>query len=60
VRVAAPSVNPLDYKRRAGLTKDFYPIKFPGLIGVDLAGTVIKMGPEVVGFSVGDQVFVVF
>jgi len=57
VRVAAASVNPLDYKRRAGLTKDFYPIKFPGLIGVDIAGTVVKIGPEVEGFSVGDQVF---
>ena len=30
VRVAASSVNPIDYKRRAGLTKDFYPLKFPG------------------------------
>jgi NADPH:quinone reductase-like Zn-dependent oxidoreductase len=57
VRVAAASVNPLDYKRRAGLTKDFYPIKFPGLIGVDIAGTVVKIGPGVEGFSVGDQVF---
>ena len=57
VRVAATSVNPIDYKRRAGLTKDFYPIKFPGLIGVDIAGTVIKIGPGVEGFSVGDQVF---
>jgi NADPH:quinone reductase-like Zn-dependent oxidoreductase len=57
VRVAATSVNPIDYKRRAGLTKDFYPIKFPGLIGVDVAGTAVKMGPGVEGFSVGDQVF---
>jgi NADPH:quinone reductase-like Zn-dependent oxidoreductase len=57
VRVAATSVNPIDYKRRAGLTKDFYPIKFPGLIGVDIAGTVVKLGPGVEGFSVGDQVF---
>ena len=57
VRVAAASVNPIDYKRRAGLTKDFYPIKFPGLIGVDIAGTVVKSGPGVEGFSVGDQVF---
>ena len=30
VRVAASSVNPIDYKRRAGLTKDFYSAKFPG------------------------------
>jgi NADPH:quinone reductase-like Zn-dependent oxidoreductase len=57
VRVAAASVNPIDYKRRAGLTKDFYPLHFPGLIGVDMAGTVVKIGPEVEGFSVGDQVF---
>jgi NADPH:quinone reductase-like Zn-dependent oxidoreductase len=57
VRVAATSVNPIDYKRRAGLTKDFYPMKFPGLIGVDVSGTVVKIGPGVEGFSVGDQVF---
>src|ERR1700678_17604 len=57
VRVAATSVNPIDYKRRAGLTKDFYPMTFPGLIGVDLAGTVVKVGSGVDGFSVGDQVF---
>jgi NADPH:quinone reductase-like Zn-dependent oxidoreductase len=57
VRVAAASVNPIDYKRRAGLTKDFYPIRFPGVIGVDLAGTVVKIGPGVEGFSAGDQVF---
>jgi NADPH:quinone reductase-like Zn-dependent oxidoreductase len=57
VRVAASSVNPIDYKRRAGLTKDFYPMHFPGLIGVDVAGTVVKVGPGVEGFSVGDQVF---
>ncbi len=57
VRVAASSVNPIDYKRRGGLTKDFYPMTFPGLIGVDMAGTVVKIGPGVEGFSVGDEVF---
>src|SRR5271167_146793 len=57
VRVAATSVNPIDYKRRAGLTKDFYPINFPGLMGVDIAGTVVTVGPGVIGFSRGDQVF---
>src|ERR1700744_1320312 len=57
VRVAASSVNPIDYKRRAGLTKDFYPLQFPGLIGVDLAGTVLMLGPGVEAFPVGDRVF---
>ena len=50
-------MNPIDYKRRGGLTKDFYPIKFPGLIGIDIAGTVVNTGPGVEDFSVGDQVF---
>jgi NADPH:quinone reductase-like Zn-dependent oxidoreductase len=57
VRVAAASVNPIDYKRRAGLTKDFYPIHFPGLIGVDMSGTVVKVGPGVEAFTDGDKVF---
>jgi NADPH:quinone reductase-like Zn-dependent oxidoreductase len=57
VRVAAASVNPIDYKRRRGLTKDYYPIHFPGLIGVDMVGTVVKIGPGAEGFSLGDRVF---
>jgi NADPH:quinone reductase-like Zn-dependent oxidoreductase len=57
VRVAAASVNPIDYKRRAGLTKDFYPMQFPSLIGVDMSGTVIEIGLGVEGFSAGDEVF---
>jgi NADPH:quinone reductase-like Zn-dependent oxidoreductase len=57
VRVAAASVNPIDYKRRAGFTQDFYPLQFPGLIGVDVAGTVAVVGPGVQEFSVGDPVF---
>ena len=57
VRVAAASVNPIDYKRRAGLTKDFYPMQFPSLIGVDMSGTVVKVGPGVEAFTDGDRVF---
>ncbi len=57
VRVAAASVNPIDYKRRAGFTKDFYPLHFPGLIGVDMSGTVVKVGPGVETFTEGDRVF---
>jgi len=57
VRVAAASVNPIDCKRRAGLTKDFYPMSFPSLIGIDMSGTVVKVGPDVEIFTEGDQVF---
>ena len=57
VRVAAAGVNPIDCKRRAGLTKDFYPMQFPSLIGIDMSGTVLKVGPDVETFTAGDQVF---
>src|SRR5579871_1076820 len=57
VRVAAAGVNPIDLKRRAGLTKDFYPIHFPGLIGVDMSGTVVTVGPGVENFGAGNRVF---
>ena len=42
VRVAAASINPIDIMERAGLTKDFKPVTFPGVLGWDLAGTVIE------------------
>ncbi len=57
VRVAAASVNALDYKRRSGLMKESFPMHFPSLIGVDVAGTVVKIGPGGACFSAGDQVF---
>jgi NADPH:quinone reductase-like Zn-dependent oxidoreductase len=57
VRVAAASVNPIDYKRRAGLTQDFYPLHFPSLIGVDMSGIVVKVGPGVEAFGPGNRVF---
>src|ERR1700760_2025888 len=59
VRVAAASVNPIDYKRRAGLTKDFYPLQFPGLIGVDMAGGVPEGGRGGGGFISRTRVFAI-
>ena len=57
VRVTATSINPIDVKRRAGLAKDFFPIQFPGIIGVDVSGTVVGLGPGVEGLAAGDRVF---
>jgi NADPH:quinone reductase-like Zn-dependent oxidoreductase len=56
VRLAATSINPFDLLVRSGRAKDFYPIKFPAIVGEDVAGTVLKLGPGVTGFSVGDRV----
>jgi NADPH:quinone reductase-like Zn-dependent oxidoreductase len=57
VRVAATSINPFDIKQRSGEAKAFAPITFPGILGIDLAGTVISCGPKVTAFSPGDRVF---
>ena len=57
VRVAAASVNPADVKQRAGEMKEFFPIDFPGVIGIDVSGTVAAVGLGVAGFSIGDPVF---
>jgi NADPH:quinone reductase-like Zn-dependent oxidoreductase len=56
VRVAAASINPIDIMERAGLTKDFNPIKLPYVPGWDLSGTVVRVGPGVDGVSAGDKV----
>ncbi len=56
VRVAAASINPVDTFERAGLTKDYKPVTFPGILGWDVAGTVAAVGAGVDGFTVGDKV----
>ncbi len=57
VRVAATSINPFDIMRRSGQAKEFAPIRFPGIVGVDVAGTVVRFGEKVKGFAAGDRVF---
>jgi len=57
VRVIATSINPIDLMRRSGAAEDIFPLKVPGVIGVDVSGTVSALGPGVRGFSVGDRVF---
>jgi uncharacterized protein (TIGR02246 family) len=57
VRVAATSINPFDIMRRSGVAKAAAPINFPGIVGVDLAGTVEAVGASVEDFAVGDKVF---
>jgi NADPH:quinone reductase-like Zn-dependent oxidoreductase len=57
VRVAATSINPIDFKRRSGAMKNVSPINFPGVIGVDVSGTIAAIGPGVRDFAVGDKVF---
>jgi NADPH:quinone reductase-like Zn-dependent oxidoreductase len=57
IRVAAASINPVDLWQRAGAAPVFRTLKFPDIIGWDLSGTVVGLGPEVHEFAVGDHVF---
>ncbi len=57
VRVAATSVNPVDYKMRSGEAKERFPVEFPGILGRDVSGTVAAVGEGVTAFTEGDRVF---
>ena len=57
VRANAAGVNPVDLAIRAGYMAGAYPHHFPITPGWDLAGVVEQVGPAVVGFEPGDEVF---
>ena len=57
VRVAAASINPVDWKMRSGEAKERFPVEFPGILGRDLSGTVRAVGAGVTEFAPGDKVF---
>jgi NADPH:quinone reductase-like Zn-dependent oxidoreductase len=56
VQVAAASINPIDIMERSGLTKVFNPLKFPYVLGWDLSGAIVRVGPGVDRVSPGDRV----
>ena len=56
VRVAAASVNPIDWKLAAGLLRGIFEPKLPRTPGRDCAGTVDAVGPGVVQFAPGDEI----
>ncbi|MEU5951031.1 NADP-dependent oxidoreductase [Streptomyces sp. NPDC047525] len=57
VEIHAASVNPLDMRIRDGDFKAFMPYRLPLVLGNDLAGTVVRTGPSVTRFAVGDEVY---
>jgi len=57
VRVHAAGVNPIDWKVREGHMKDFWPHKFPLILGWDVSGTIEEVGPGVSRFKIGDEVY---
>lgn len=56
IRVAATSVNPVDYKVRSGAGAALAP-PFPAILHGDVAGTVAAVGEGASGFAEGDEVY---
>lgn len=59
LRVEAASVNPADWKIRAGLLQAVLPLTFPRVLGRDCVGTVMSLGAGCSGFAVGTGVLAV-
>jgi NADPH:quinone reductase-like Zn-dependent oxidoreductase len=57
IRIHATAVNLLDSKVRDGEFRLFLPYRPPFVLGHDVAGTVVKIGPSVTHFKVGDEVY---
>src|SRR5271154_2402424 len=56
VRIAATSLNPIDWKLRSGAMREFIPLELPTIPGYDLAGEVAELGPGVSSIKVGQRV----
>jgi NADPH:quinone reductase-like Zn-dependent oxidoreductase len=57
VRVRATSINGADAAARAGRLRIITGRSFPQRVGVDLAGEVVELGPDVDDLAVGDRVW---
>ncbi|MFC1407841.1 NADP-dependent oxidoreductase [Streptacidiphilus sp. N1-12] len=57
VQVAATSFNPVDAAIRAGYLQQVFSVALPHVPGIDVAGTVVRLGDGVTAWALGDQVF---
>ena len=57
VQVHAAGVNLLDAKIASGEFKLMLPYRFPLILGNDVAGVVVQVGPSVRSFKPGDEVY---
>src|SRR5512142_2429070 len=55
VKVHATSVNPIDWKIRAGYLKAFRDYPLPFILGWDVSGVVESVGPGAKRFQPGDE-----
>ncbi len=57
IEVKAFSINPFDWKIRAGYMAAVFGDRFPMLIGGDLAGIIREVGKDVSNYQPGDEVY---
>jgi len=57
VRVVAASINPVDWKVRAGYLAQMMPHQMPLTLGWDVSGAVAAVGSQVTQWQVGDAVY---
>src|SRR5688500_19701157 len=55
VKIGAVAVNPIDTYIRNGA--NYWELPKPYILGCDVAGTVIALGPEARRFAIGDRVW---
>lgn len=56
IKVRTASVNPIDWKVRAGMVQQRIPVTLPLVVGRDVAGVVEAVGAGVSAFKAGDEV----
>lgn len=57
VKLKATSINPIDWKLRAGYLKGMMDWEFPIILGWDAAGIITEVGSAVTEWKIGDKVF---
>lgn len=56
IRTGAIAINPIDWIAQDSLKMAFSWINCPFVMGTDIAGEVVEVGPHVTRFKVGDRV----
>lgn len=56
IKVEASGLNPVDAYVRMGYLAKMAPMTLPAILGVDAAGTITAIGPDVSGYRLGDRV----
>ncbi len=56
IRVRVAGLNPVDYKTRDGKVRILLPYRMPQILGNELCGEVVALGPDAQGFAIGQRV----